>query len=85
MKMLTKLRRAAGLRLRAAACWASALHASAPHGCKCADCQMDNEPCPDCYAAWWKKRHPNVHLIGSPYEMPNAKLRDAGESGVEQH
>ncbi len=37
-----------------------ALHASAPAGYKCADCTMDKEPCPDCYTAWWTKRHPNT-------------------------
>lgn len=36
------------------------LHASAPDGHKCADCTIDGEACPDCYSAWWKKRHPNV-------------------------
>ena len=39
-----------------------ALHASAPEGHRCADCQIDGEPCPECYAAWWQKRHPNVVL-----------------------
>jgi hypothetical protein len=38
------------------------LHASAPTGHKCADCTMDGEPCPICYAAWWEKRHPNVRF-----------------------
>ena len=37
-----------------------ALHVSAPKGYKCSDCTMDGEPCPDCYIAWWKKRHPDV-------------------------
>jgi len=41
----------------------AALHASVPKGCKCADCTMDQEPCPVCYSAWWKKRHPNVQHI----------------------
>jgi len=39
------------------------LHASAPEGMKCADCQMDGEPCPQCYSAWWRKRHPNTHPV----------------------
>jgi hypothetical protein len=39
-----------------------ALHASAPEGMKCADCQIDGEPCPACYSAWWRKRNPNVVL-----------------------
>lgn len=43
-----------------------ALHASAPHSCKCADCTMDNEPCPDCYRTWWRKEHPETHLVGGP-------------------
>lgn len=40
-----------------------ALHASAPAGYKCADCQIDGEPCPTCYRAWWMGKHPNVTLI----------------------
>ena len=40
-----------------------ALHASAPLGHKCADCTMDKEACPTCYAAWWKRRHPNTVQI----------------------
>jgi hypothetical protein len=35
-------------------------HVSAPVGYRCADCQMDGEACPLCYAAWWKRRHPNT-------------------------
>lgn len=42
-----------------------ALHASAPKGYKCADCTMDKEPCPICYAAWWQKRHPNTMQVGA--------------------
>lgn len=41
----------------------AALHASAPEGCGCSDCAIDNEPCPACYAAWWKKRHPQTSDI----------------------
>ncbi len=41
----------------------SALHASAPDGCKCSDCAIDQEPCPTCYAAWWAAKHPNTTLI----------------------
>lgn len=41
----------------------SFLHASAPPGCKCADCTMDEEPCPTCYAVGWKKKHPNTHQV----------------------
>lgn len=36
------------------------LHSAAPQGYKCADCTMDNEPCPTCYEAAWKVRHPNT-------------------------
>lgn len=39
---------------------ALALNASSPLGHKCADCQIDGEPCPDCYDVWWRKRHPNI-------------------------
>jgi len=42
-----------------------ALHASAPKGYKCADCQMDSEACPDCYKVWWHQRHPNTILVNS--------------------
>lgn len=42
----------------------AAMHASAPQGYQCADCYMDNEPCPTCYHAWWSKRHPNTDQIG---------------------
>jgi len=36
------------------------MHASAPMGLRCADCTMDGEACPLCYAAWWRRRHPNT-------------------------
>ncbi len=39
-------------------------HWSAPQGLNCADCTMDGEACPECYAAWWKHRHPNVTFVG---------------------
>lgn len=42
----------------------SAVHASVPRGCKCADCSIDGEACPACYAAWWSNRHPNVTFDG---------------------
>lgn len=29
-------------------------------GLKCADCSIDDEPCPNCYQTWWVTRHPNV-------------------------
>lgn len=41
----------------------SALHASAPEGYKCSDCEMDKEACPRCYTAWWQNRHPNTKLV----------------------
>ena len=44
----------------------SPLHASSPEGHKCADCSIDGEACPECYAAWWQKRHPNVVLPEAP-------------------
>jgi hypothetical protein len=40
------------------------MHASAPPDHKCADCEIDREPCPTCYYAWWTKRHPNTVQIG---------------------
>lgn len=41
----------------------TALHASAPSGLSCADCGMDKEACPTCYAVWWQKRHRNVRQV----------------------
>ena len=41
----------------------AAMNASAPAGHKCSDCTMDNEPCPRCYKAAWKKKHPNTHQM----------------------
>ena len=46
-----------------------ALHASAPPGTKCADCSIDGEACLDCYAVWWKSRHPNVQRSASTLPM----------------
>jgi len=49
----------------------SALHFSAPTGLKCADCTMEEEPCIECYTAYWKSRHPNYilqHSTPSPIE-----------------
>ena len=40
-----------------------AMHASAPSGYVCAYCSLDKEPCPDCYQAWWRKRHPNTIIV----------------------
>lgn len=40
-----------------------ALHASAPAGMRCADCSIDQEPCPACYTAAWTKRHVNVRFV----------------------
>jgi hypothetical protein len=50
------------------------LHASAPEGCKCSDCQMDQEPCPVCYQAWWQRRHPNtIQVAGAAYECSDIR------------
>jgi hypothetical protein len=45
-----------------------AFHAAAPSGHRCADCTMGTEPCPTCYAVWWQRKNPTVHLHGSPLE-----------------
>ncbi len=37
------------------------MHSSAPEGMLCADCAMDGEPCPACYTAGWRKKHPNTN------------------------
>lgn len=39
------------------------LHCSALPGSKCADCSIDQEPCPTCYRVWWARRHPNVREV----------------------
>ena len=49
-----------------------ALHASAPDGCKCADCTMDREPCPKCYAAWWQSKHPHTFMVSVDDSTINA-------------
>lgn len=46
------------------------LHASAPAGMKCADCTMDEEPCPLCYEAWWQKRHPHTYQMKAEPSAP---------------
>jgi hypothetical protein len=51
------------MRKRADRAWD--MHASVPAGMRCADCSMDGEPCPDCYAAAWRKRHPNVIFVNA--------------------
>lgn len=53
-----------------------ALHASAPGSCQCADCKMDQEPCPDCYRVWWRNEHPETHLVGGP----TARLNELWET-----
>lgn len=35
----------------------AAAHISAPAGHRCADCTIDQEPCPACYRKWWQRRH----------------------------
>jgi hypothetical protein len=42
-----------------------ALHASAMEGYVCADCTLAREACPDCYRAWWKKRHSDAPQFSS--------------------
>ncbi len=39
------------------------MHASAPMGYKCSECQIDSEPCPVCYRTWWAKKHSNTNLV----------------------
>jgi len=39
------------------------LHHNAPTNRKCADCTIDGEPCPFCYASWWRDKHPNVNIL----------------------
>lgn len=41
----------------------AALHASAPPAMKCTDCSMAEEACPECYSAWWRRRHPNFTTV----------------------
>lgn len=50
-----------------------AMHASAPEGHTCADCSLDDVPCPPCYEAAWKKKHPGKPLQGRvpPIHIPN--------------
>lgn len=44
-------------------------HSSAPDGCRCADCYLHDDPCPQCYTAWWKKKYPNTYFIGEESEV----------------
>jgi hypothetical protein len=65
-----------------------AKHAPAHQGgCKCADCTMDKEPCPRCYAAWWKKRHPDLRMVGVGDTELNAMRneRDALTKELAEH
>lgn len=55
-------------------CFESAMHASAPVGLKCSDCTIDEEPCPACYGAWWRERHPHSREISSVTELPVGKF-----------
>jgi hypothetical protein len=43
----------------------TAMHASAPEGCGCSDCAIDQEACPVCYRVWWNKRHPNTNIVAA--------------------
>lgn len=54
----------------------TALHASAVEGYKCADCSIDGEACPDCYEAWWKKRHPNT-VVEAAIDTAHSEERKA--------
>ena len=56
----------------------SALHASAPEGHKCADCTIDEEPCPTCYAAWWQQRHPNHQEIVLTKDSRQQRMDELG-------
>lgn len=56
-----------------------AMHASAAAGCGCADCAFDREPCLTCYAAWWRKRHPNIVLAGGEFDNDPLGVRVPGE------
>jgi hypothetical protein len=47
----------------------SSFHASAPPGYKCADCSMDDEPCPQCYRARWQKHHSLTHQTATRAEL----------------
>jgi len=57
-----------------------AMHVSAPKGHKCADCSIDEEPCPTCYAAWWTAKHPNTTLI-----EPVESGQDLGDKMTEEY
>jgi hypothetical protein len=57
-----------------------ALHAITPEGYRCADCSIDQEPCPACYSAWWRARNPNVSTPGATGRHPQGVL-DAGDEG----
>lgn len=67
-----------------------AMHASAPAGYRCSDCTIDKEPCPACYAAHWRARHPNVTLAAreaaepskpEPPALPLGHEFEGGEDG----
>jgi hypothetical protein len=60
---------------------AAASHASAPAGCKCADCTIDGEACPTCYAAWWKARHANVEQSDAAPPSGVQAASDAKDAG----
>ena len=60
---------------------AKALHASAPAGMKCSDCMIDKSPCPDCYAANWKRQHPNTHCVGGVLDAQERANKAESELG----
>ncbi len=62
-----------------------ALHASAPTDHHCADCTMEQEPCPTCYYAWWSKRHPNTFEIGGYMPARRSALLEALDLFDKEH
>lgn len=49
---------------RAFSLMTQSMHASVRPGYTCADCSIDDEPCPACYAAAWRLRHPDHVTVG---------------------
>lgn len=45
-------------------------------GYRCADCDMYNEPCPECYYVWWRKKHPNHDQIGGHFDAGGTRYLD---------
>ncbi len=54
-------------------------HAGAPEGCRCADCSIGDEACPQCYRVWWERRHPSIrHLVGDATPVVALWMADHG-------